>query len=119
MSNPVLRRLTKVRHGQASESRVINRLGARRTVASGALPTQKGDGRSKTEFIEAKATVKGSYSIKLALLHQITQQAVTINRYPVLTLSFTDGAGQAREFGDWVVLPMWAYEELRHRAKRN
>jgi len=108
--NPYLDRTEHPQHGQRSEKRVIRKMGARATIASGSTSRQKGDGRTEKHYIEAKATKHESYSVKLALLRETEKQALAVNRVPMLTISFVDESGQAKRSGDWVMVPLWSLD---------
>ena len=109
-TNPYLTRTP--RHGQKSERRVVKKMGARRTIASGATDRQKGDGSTRKALIEAKATVKRSYSVKQETLEKLRLQALQEGKYPVLAVSFVTGDGRSIRNGDFVVLPLSVYQIL-------
>lgn len=103
---------TQHRHGQKSEKRVLNDMGAEETIASGALPFAKSDGTTVEFRVECKSTVKESISIKHNWLTKIRDEAIETNRVPVLTISFVDAQGQPKLAGDWAVIPQHLFNEF-------
>ena len=57
-----------------------------KTIASGSLWFNKGDLHYKDYMIECKYTDKKSYRITLNLLEKLWQQALTINKEPLLVI---------------------------------
>lgn len=99
--------------GRNSEKRVAVHVGARLTPASGAVQGHKSDMYTPEYRIEAKSTQNASMSLKLEWLVKITEEALNTNKVPVLTVSFTDSVGRPRRFGDWVMIPLSHYEEIK------
>lgn len=110
MANPYLTR--KRATGRASERRVAATLRAKPTPASGALPWAHGDMNKGQLRIEAKATTKASMGVRLDWLEKIQREANEGGKIPALTISFVTGNGTSRPSGDWVLLPLWALQEL-------
>lgn len=103
--------------GRKSEERLAKQLGARLTPASGAVQGFKSDMLLNDYRIEAKSTQTATMSIKLEWLVKITEEALNSNKIPVLTVSYVTPAGKPRRFGDWVMIPMTHYEELKDNQK--
>lgn len=99
--------------GRKSEKRLAVHVGARLTPASGAVDGHKSDMYTPEYRLEAKSTQNASMSIKLEWLVKITEEALNTNKVPALTVSFTDGVGRPRRFGDWVMIPLSHYEEIK------
>lgn len=68
------------------EKRLEKAIGGKRSAASGAFWSRKGDVRSKDLLIEHKWTGKLSITIKSAILKKITTEAILDSRIPVLGL---------------------------------
>jgi hypothetical protein len=102
-------------HGNKSEARLAKSLGARQTLASGALQHDKSDmkinGKRKIR-IEAKSTIHNSMSVELAWLTKIRHEAAINGAIPALTISFVTPEGKAKVGGDWVAVPLNIFKEL-------
>ncbi|NOQ30173.1 MAG: hypothetical protein GQ570_03525 [Helicobacteraceae bacterium] len=108
---------TKGDHGNKSERRIADDLGAKTTLASGALAGNKGDFELDTQSHykfkgECKSTVNESISLKKAWLDKIRLEALETNRVPMLTLSFVTPEGKEKPNGDFVVIPKYLFEEI-------
>lgn len=121
-TNPFLQRqdlAPKNAHGKRSEKRIAQTLGARLTPASGATAGAKGDmkhvGDGFKVLMEAKSTVAQTLSVELAWLQKITKEALEKGMTPALTLSFVRPDGNALPHGEWVAVPLWAWQELLER----
>jgi Holliday junction resolvase len=68
------------------EKRLEKTLGGKRTAASGAFWSRKGDVRTDDLLIEHKWTGKKSVTIKSEVLEKITTEAILDSRTPVLGL---------------------------------
>jgi hypothetical protein len=66
------------------EDRLAKAVGGKRTAASGAFWSRKGDVRSADLLIEHKWTGKASVSVKAAVLEKIVTEAIIDGRTPVL-----------------------------------
>lgn len=103
-------------HGKVSEKRVATSLAARLTPASGAMRGAKSDARKKTSThkfqIESKATTAGTLGVDHGWLVKVTEEAMATGSVPALTMSFVDAHGKAKPKGDWVAIPLWAFQEL-------
>lgn len=66
------------------EDRLAKAVGGKRTAASGAFWSRKGDVRSADLLIEHKWTGKLSVTIKAAVLEKIVTEAILDGRLPVL-----------------------------------
>ena len=98
--------------------RVAKDLGARLQPASGAVEGYKSDSRIKgarSYRIESKSTVNVTMALELQWLSKISQEALASGSTPVVTVSFVDAAGRPRSKfnADWVLIPKWAFEELK------
>lgn len=99
--------------GRQSEKRLAYHIGARLTPASGAVEGFKSDMYTPDYRIEAKSTQSVSMTLKLEWLVKITEEALNSKQVPALTVSFTDSMGKPRRFGDWVMIPLNHYEEIK------
>ncbi|ANO57623.1 hypothetical protein [Vibrio phage vB_VhaS-a] len=104
------------RHGLKSEKRVASKMGSRLTIGSGAKDGQKSDATLDAgdyKFrIESKATKNKSFSVKKEILDKIRHEALDTGRIPALTVSFTNELGEALQGGDFVMIPMWLFNEV-------
>ena len=82
------------RFGASAEKRIAKLTSTRRTPASGARWSAKGDLKSDSELIEVKATAKKSYVLKLATLRKIEQEAAQQDREPSLVVEFSTPQGR-------------------------
>ena len=119
MTNPFMNRAAKrssTDHGRVSEKRVATSLAARLTPASGAMRGAKSDMKKKVgdrKFqIESKATKTATLAVDLGWLVKVTEEAQATGSIPALTMSFVGEDGKSRPKGDWVALPIWAFQEL-------
>lgn len=62
--------------------------------------------------IEAKATTKESMGLKLEWLEKIQREANEGGRHPALSVSFVTANGQPRPNGDWMMIPLWLWQEI-------
>lgn len=98
------------RRAPKQERELVQRLGGRRTSASGAKD-EKGDVRiKKVVRIEAKTTKNKSYSLTLETIGKIEEAAVASGEMPVIVIEFNDGFG--RKINELAVMPMYALETL-------
>jgi hypothetical protein len=72
------------KQSQKHEKRLEKTLGGKRTAASGAFWSRKGDVRTEDLLIEHKWTGKKSFSIKSDVLKKIVLEAILDSRMPVL-----------------------------------
>ncbi len=91
------------------EKRLEKLVGGKRSAASGAFWSRKGDVRNKELLIEHKWTGKKSVTIKSDVLKKITTEAILESRMPVLGLHL-DGE-------NYVVLVEEDFFELRNSIK--
>lgn len=82
------------RLGAAAEKRVAKLTDSRRTPASGARWHSKGDIKNDTDLTEVKATAKKSYSLKLATLRKIEEEAAAQDREAALVVEFSTPRGR-------------------------
>lgn len=111
-------------HGISSEKRVVKNLGGVPRLASGAIEGLKGDGELNYKngkfLIEAKATIHKSLTVKKEWLDKISEEALSEERTPALTISFVDEYGNAIDFNsDWVLLPSHFVKEFLHEVYEN
>lgn len=97
--------------GKKSEDKAAKKYGGTTTPASGAMWFAKGDiGVNKDIcgfkglLIENKETSKKSYSLKLAEIDQIEEQALMEDQLPVFRVDFNGKAV--------IALPEWVFEHL-------
>lgn len=99
-------------HGQKSELRVLEDMGAMQTIASGSLDGMKSDGVKDNLRIECKATLKKSISLKHEWLLKIREEALATNKIPVLTISFVTADGESKAGGDFAVIPLYLFTDF-------
>lgn len=73
-----------LRQSQAHEKRLEKAIGGKRTAASGAFWSRKGDVRSSDLLIEHKWTGAKSFTLKAQVLEKIVKEAILDSRTPVL-----------------------------------
>lgn len=113
--NPFFKRLQENRigkSGRVSERKVAKHLGGKLKPASGAMQSAKGDIELPEFLVEAKSTVKDSISIKREWLKKIGQEALGVNKYPAVSITFTTEDGTARHRGSWVMITQDMFREL-------
>lgn len=91
------------------ENRIAKRVGGKRTAASGAYWSRKGDVRSDDLLIEHKYTGKKQTTIKSDVLKKIMREAILDGRTPVLGIHL-DGE-------DYVILTEHDFIELREKLR--
>lgn len=91
------------------ENRIAKRIGGKRTAASGAYWSRKGDVRSDDLLIEHKYTGKKQTTIKSDVLKKIMREAILDGRIPVLGIHL-DGE-------DYVVLTEHDFIEMREKLR--
>lgn len=108
----------RLAHGKASEKRVAGHLGLTETRASGAMAFDKGDSRGTLAVIgkvrmESKCTTANSLGLQKAWLDKILSEATARGESPMISLSFVDDNGMARDANsDWVAMPMWLLQQI-------
>jgi Holliday junction resolvase len=91
------------------ENRIAKRVGGKRTAASGAYWSRKGDVRSDDLLIEHKYTGKKQTTIKSEVLKKIMREAILDGRTPVLGIHL-DGE-------DYVILTEHDFIEMREKLR--
>lgn len=91
------------------ENRIAKKIGGKRTAASGAYWSRKGDVRSDDLLIEHKYTGKKQTTIKSDVLKKIMREAILDGRIPVLGIHL-DGE-------DYVVLTEHDFIEMREKLR--
>jgi hypothetical protein len=91
------------------ENRIAKRVGGKRTAASGAYWSRKGDVRSDDLLIEHKYTGKKQTTIKSDVLKKIMREAILDGRTPVLGIHL-DGE-------DYVILTEHDFIEMREKLR--
>lgn len=108
-------------HGRKSEKRVALSLAARLTPNSGATRWAKSDMSKKSgslKFqIESKSTKNDTLPVDLGWLVKVTEESQATASIPALTMSFVDVEGKARPRGDWVAIPLWAFQEILEKLE--
>lgn len=116
--NPLFKRARKRGdngHGDSSEKRVIKSMGGRLNPSSGAMRGAKSDGqvhKRKSYRVECKSTVKPTLPVELGWLVKIATEALAQGQEPILTVSFVQPDGKAKNHGDWVMMPKYLFDEL-------
>ncbi len=116
--NPYMDGGPQHRHGQKSETRVVEAVGGTEVMASGAMEHSKSDGILGCFRLECKSTVQASISLKHEWLIKIREEALETNRMPILTISFVDKQGEPREAGDWALIPAYLLAEFEAYMRR-
>lgn len=91
------------------ENRLAKRIGGKRTAASGAFWSRKGDVRSDDLLIEHKYTGKKQTTIKSDALKKIMREAILDGRTPVLGIHL-DGE-------NYVILSENDFIEMREKLR--
>ena len=91
------------------EDRLAKKIGGKRSAASGAFWSRKGDVRSDDLLIEHKWTGKASFTVKAAVLEKIVKEAILDSRTPVLGFSLNNE--------NYVMLTEDDFLELRHNLQ--
>lgn len=97
------------KQSQKHEKRLAKRIGGKRTAASGAYWSRKGDVRSEDLLIEHKYTGKKQTTIKSEVLKKIMREAILDGRTPVLGIHL-DGE-------DYVILTEHDFIEMREKLR--
>lgn len=96
------------RKTQKREREIASEIGGRAVPASGAFLGSPGDVKNDAWLYEVKQTEKKSYSLSLKVLRKMTQEAFSVDRKPILLVSFEEGV--ARD--EFVVLPRRIFDEM-------
>jgi len=91
------------------EKGIAKELRGRRQPGSGSVPGRKGDVVAGNLLVEAKVTSKLSFSLKLAELTKIMQEAHDQGRVPAFCVRFDQGGPRNSDF---VVLTWEFFKEL-------
>ena len=111
--NPFMKRLGKIgKVGRDSEKNTAKRLGGDLKPASGAMPSAKGDIELTEFLVESKSTVKDSIYIKRGWLKKIGQEALGVNKYPAVSITFTTEDGKPRHRGSWMLITEDSFRHL-------
>lgn len=113
--NPFFNRLNNKRIGQAgrdSEKKVAERLGGKLKPASGSMTGAKGDMELPEFLLEAKSTVHESLSLKREWLKKIGAEALGVNKYPAVSITFTTEDGTPKHRGRWILITEDMFREL-------
>jgi hypothetical protein len=99
------------RRAPKQEREVAERLGGRRTSASGAKDV-KGDVRIRgIARIECKTTKHKSFSVSLAMLEKLEENALLTGEVPAIIIEFNDNDGRKR--GEVAVVPTYVLDGLK------
>ena len=88
---------------------IAKRVGGKRTAASGAYWSRKGDVRSDDLLIEHKYTGKKQFTVRSEVLKKIMREAILDGRTPVLGIHL-DGE-------DYVILSENDFIEMREKLR--
>lgn len=112
--NPYLRRRKGIGiTGVKSEKRVAKKIQGRQHAGSGNMVGYKGDITKDSFLLECKSTVHESFQLTREILAKITAEASMQGKLPALTISFITGNGKAKEYGDWVCIPLKDFEDYK------
>lgn len=114
MKNPLLERFERRagNAGKSAEKKAVKRMGARATLASGALDHDKGDYSLEDVLFDSKSTVKGSISLKHEWLEKIAKEAQGKKMVGAIHIQFTEDDGGIKKDGSWIALPEWFVRKL-------
>lgn len=99
------------RRSRKQEKEIAERLGGRRTAASGSKD-EKGDVRLRRIVrVEAKTTKNKSFSVTLEMVEQIENAALASDEMPVIIIEFNDGRG--RKVKEIAVVPSYVLDLLK------
>lgn len=98
--------------GRRAEKKTAKRVKGQLVLASGAMPSHKGDYRTHEFLVENKSTTQGSFSVKFAHLAKIVVEAQAKGLTPALTVQFTRDDGKPVTYGAWVLVPEWWWKEV-------
>lgn len=104
--------------GRKAETQIASKLKARLRPNSGAMASAKGDMVLDDFLIEAKSTVHDSISIKYEWLGKISSEAMAVRKVPALAVAFTWPDGRAVSFGEWVMIPLTAFNDLVESSEK-
>lgn len=95
--------------GRAAERKAAKRMDAQLQPGSGALLGAKADFKLQAAafplLVENKTTTGKSFSLQLAHLHKVYQEALEQSRTPALSFQFVTGNGNSEKRGRWVAIP--------------
>lgn len=92
------------------EQEIADRIGGRRTAASGARE-EKGDVRLRGVVrVEAKTTKHKSFSVTLDMIEKLENAALPCGELPVILVEFNDGAG--KKLKEVMICPAYALQDI-------
>lgn len=97
------------KQSQKHEKRLAKAIGGKKTAASGAFWSRKGDVRSADLLIEHKWTGKKSFTLKAEVLEKIVKEAILDGRLPVFGLSLNNE--------NYIILQEDDFLEIRHNLQ--
>lgn len=119
MDSPYLRRMASAAVGESgrkAEKHIARRIKGELTPASGAMGSSKGDIRKTTNthplLVENKTTTGASFGVKQDYLLKIYQEALEVNRTPVLSFQFVREDGKSEKRDRWVCIPEHIFFEM-------
>jgi hypothetical protein len=113
---------TQKRKANTHEKRIAAVMGGKRLPRSGGThwskwdkTTEGGDIATVDFLIEHKHTVGESIGVKREWLEKVRTDAKRRRQSPAIVLTFDNGSTPE----DWIVLPLFVFEQLQERAKKN
>ncbi len=94
----------RLRRSVQQERGIAKDVGGRRVAGSGNQPGNKGDVDADRWRIEAKQTVKPSYSLKLAEWRKIETAAIRASKSPVMIVEMAGRKLAVIDYNDWLAL---------------
>ena len=94
----------RLRRSVQQERGIAQDVGGRRVAGSGNQPGNKGDVRAGDWLIEAKQTVKPSYSLKLGEWRKIEAAAIRASKSPVMIVEMAGRKLAVIDYDDWLAL---------------
>lgn len=87
-----------------TETAIAKRIGGRRVIGSGCIPSSKGDVSTDNFLTEVKKTSNKAYFLSTRLLTKITREARAVGKKPAFIVVFDHTPlGVSRE---WVIVPL-------------
>lgn len=75
----------------------------------------KGDLDAPNFRMESKATEASSMSIKHSWLRKISQEAINVDKFPALVVTFTKPNTDPLDHGQWVAVPIHVFNEMMEK----
>lgn len=97
-----------VSEGEAFRDLLMTGESFQRVKGSGSSAEKKGDLKSESFLLQAKSTVKKSFTVKLDDLRKAEREAMNLGKKPLFVVGFYEND---RVTDEWVLIPKWALNE--------